>query len=118
MWLRELADGGAHIDASILSEMRRILQVLAGIIERGVVAGRFQPAHPLVVQLSIVGPILLFAASAPARERLGRHGESLASPERDQVLRHIERAAVGALRSPAPASIPAVPGRRQRRQRT
>jgi AcrR family transcriptional regulator len=107
MWLRELADGGPHIDAPVLSEMRRVLEVLAGIIERGVSGGRFRPVHPLVVQVSIVGPILVFLTSAPARERLARRGEALASPDREQLLRHIERAAIGALRRPATAGLQA-----------
>ncbi len=99
MWLRELADGGTHIDASILAEIRRVLEVLAGVIARGVEAGRFQPVHPLIAQLGIVGPILMFAASAPARERLGRHGERFPAPTPDDLLRHVERAALGALQS-------------------
>jgi TetR/AcrR family transcriptional regulator len=115
MWLRELADGGTHIDASILREMRRVLHLLAGIIHRGVATGQFQPVHPLVVQISIVGPILMFAASAPARERLAaRGGDSDPAPESDTLLRHIERAAVGALRRPAMAETPTVPTRRRR----
>jgi len=129
MWLRELADGGTHIDASILGQMRRVLQVLAGIIGRGVAAGQFRPAHPLVVQVNIVGPILMFTASAPARERLARRGESLAAPAPDELLRHIERAAIGALQPPADAAgfsaaaavptgvaeVPATSPRRKRR---
>jgi TetR/AcrR family transcriptional regulator len=117
MWLRELADGAAHVDAPILNEMQRVLQVLAGIIQRGVAAGQFQSAHPLVVQVSIVGPILVFAASAPARERLAArhpHGETFAAPGSDDLLRHIERAAVGALRRPAAVEIPPGSGRRSR----
>jgi TetR/AcrR family transcriptional regulator len=115
MWLRELADGGTHIDASILTEVRRILEVLGGIIHRGVAAGQFRPAHPLVVQMSIVGPIVMFETSAPARKRLAtRHGESFKAPVADELLRHIECAAVGALRRPAAADVATVPKRRQR----
>ena len=99
MWLRELADGGTHLDASILAEMRRVLEALAGIIGRGVEAGRFQPVHPLVVQIGIVGPLLMFAASAPARARLGRRGDLLPAPAPGDLLRHVERAALGALQS-------------------
>jgi AcrR family transcriptional regulator len=117
MWLRELADGGTHIDASILDEMRRVLQVLAGIIQRGVAAGHFQPVHPLVVQVSIVGPILMFATSAAARERLAARPAlrgTFAAPDGDDLLRHIERAAVGALR-PVTAAVPPVPSRRRQK---
>jgi hypothetical protein len=121
MWLRELADGGGHIDASILIEMRRIVQALEDIIARGVSAGQFEAAHPVVAQVSIVGPILMFAASAPARERLAHTAEPLASPEREAFLRHMERAAIGALqRLPAGRTrgTPAARTASSRRRRT
>jgi hypothetical protein len=51
-----------------------------------------------VTQLGIVAPILFFAASQPARERLARQGLTLATPDADVLLRHIETAALGALR--------------------
>ena len=115
MWLREMADGGGHIDAAVVTQMRRVLQALHGVITRGVARGVFQPVHPLVVQLGIVGPLLMFAVSAPARERLGRHGEQMASPERDDVLKHIEAAAIGALtRNPAASHTARPSARRQR----
>jgi TetR/AcrR family transcriptional regulator len=97
MWLREMADGGGHVDAAVVGQLRRVLQVLNGIIARGVARGVFHPVHPLVVQLGIVGPLLMFAVSAPVRARFARHGEQMASPERSDVLKHIEAAAIGAL---------------------
>ena len=116
MWLREMADGGTHIDAAILDQLRRVLQVLAGIIGRGAKAGLFQPVHPLAVQVGIVGPLLLFAASAPARDRLARHGVAFVSPQSDELLRHIERATIGALQIDlTPAGVTPPPSRRQRR---
>lgn len=116
MWLREMADGGGHIDAKVVGQLRRVLQALHGIITRGVARGVFNPVHPLIVQLGIVGPLLMFAVSAPARQRLARHGEQMASPERDDVLKHIEAAAVGALMRDRPKAQPARPS--ARRQRT
>ena len=101
IWLRELAGGGRHIDTAVLTEMRRILATLSSIIRLGVDRGCFLPAHPVVAQVAIVGPILMFAASAPARERLARADEPLLSPERNEFLEYIERAAIGALRPPS-----------------
>jgi TetR/AcrR family transcriptional regulator len=114
MWLREMADGGMHIDAAILDQLRRVLQVLAGIIGRGAQAGLFQPVHPLAVQVGIVGPLLLFAASAPARDRLARHGAAFVSPQPDELLQYIERAVVGALRIDSAANGTLRPRRRRR----
>lgn len=104
MWLREMADGGVHIDEAILAELRRVLGVLGDLIEQGHHEGRFQAAHPLITQLGIVAPILFFAASAPVRQRVARKGDKLAMPRPDDLLRHIEVATLGALRAPTTAA--------------
>lgn len=114
MWLREMADGGVHIDGPIVVELRRVIGVLTGIIAEGERRGEFRPAHPLVTQLGIVAPLLFFAASQPARQRLARQGVAMATPPADLVLRHIEAATLGALRHGIEAAaLP--PTRRQRK---
>jgi TetR/AcrR family transcriptional regulator len=101
IWLRETVEGGTHIDASIALELRRVLEVLSTILTRGAAANVFVPAHPLIVQLTIVGPILLFAASATARQRLARIVGPVAIPPREALLEHVEAAAIGGLRGTA-----------------
>ena len=64
-----MAEGGRHLDAAIVATLRDVLAVLGAILEDGRRPGVFAPAHPLVTQMGIVAPLLLFAASAPARER-------------------------------------------------
>ncbi len=98
MWLRELADGGTHIDPPVLEQMRRVLAGLSGIIARGIDTGDFRPVQPLVVQLTVVGPILMLAASAPTRDRLSRLDGAFASAGLDDLLPYIECGAIGALR--------------------
>ena len=71
MWLREMADGGRHLDASVIGEFRRILATLGAILGEGQRAGDFVKADPFIVQISIVAPLMFFAASAPLR-RAGR----------------------------------------------
>lgn len=114
MWLREMADGGRHIDAPIVLELRRVIAVLGEAIGDGHRLGRFRAAHPLVTQLGIVAPVLFFAASQTARERLGRQGGVDATPSLDLVLQHIEAATLGALQDDA-AAIQGVPLRRGRK---
>jgi TetR/AcrR family transcriptional regulator len=98
IWLRELAEGGRHLDAAILAEVGRVLATLAGILQQGVKAGRFRPVHPLIVQMGIVAPLLLFSASAPARERL-KH--KVAAPvtglAREAVLAYVQDATLAAI---------------------
>ena len=70
IWLRELADEGRHLDPSLVPVVRGILEVLARILAEGQSAGIFRPAHPLLVQFGIIGPLLVFLASTAARARL------------------------------------------------
>ena len=71
MWLREIAEGGRHLDATVVMALRRVLETLAGILADGQRAGLFRPTNPLVIQISVVAPLMFFAASAPFRARLG-----------------------------------------------
>jgi AcrR family transcriptional regulator len=108
IWFREIADGGAHLDDATLGEIAGIVRTLAGFIAEGVRTGRFKPIDPLLVHGGIVGPLLLFFASAPLRERLeelGVRGSTL--HERPAVLAHVERVTLGVLQGRMPpASAP------------
>jgi AcrR family transcriptional regulator len=114
MWLREMADGGRHIDGDVVVEISRILETLGTILEAGVTAGVFRPAHPLVVQMNIVGPLLVFAATATARARFARTVRGPLVVDRDQVLAHVEAATLAALRPLPSSSVPVSPARRRR----
>jgi AcrR family transcriptional regulator len=69
MWLRELAEGGRHLDAAVLAQMQRVLRTLGAILAAGERDGLFRPVHPVLAQMGIVGPLLLFSASTPLRAR-------------------------------------------------
>ena len=99
MWLREIADGGRHLDATVVAEMGRVLKTLASILEAGRVAGVFRPAHPLVTQMGIVAPLLMFSATAEARARFARAlPKTVALVERSALVAHIEATTLAALR--------------------
>jgi TetR/AcrR family transcriptional regulator len=102
IWLREMAEGGRHLDDVVVQEMSAVLATLSGILQSGEAAGEFQAAHPLVVQLGIVGPLLLFAATAPIRERY-RDRKPLQLPvvTHDAVLAHVQAATLAGLGSHA-----------------
>lgn len=70
MWLRELADAGRHLGAGNFSDIFGIVSTLAAILKDGEAAGRFNPMSPFMVQMGIVGPLFMFLATAPMRERL------------------------------------------------
>jgi AcrR family transcriptional regulator len=117
MWLREMAEGGRHVDESIVLEMRRVVEILAAILHDGRRAGVFAAANPFVIQMGIVAPLLLFAASAPLRDRFQRLVPAhVSSIPRDLVMEHVRVATLAAL-SVGGRQARAVPTSRSRRQR-
>jgi TetR/AcrR family transcriptional regulator len=104
MWLREIADGGRHVDDSVLRQVGRVLGTLAEILAEGRAAGDFRDVAPLIVQFGIVGPLLLAAATEPLRDRARARGRSRASVPlpvppitREAVAEHVHRMTLAAL---------------------
>jgi len=98
IWFREIAEGGAHLDSATLANMSGIIKSLGRIVREGIAAGRFQPVNPLLVHAGIVGPILLYFASASLRVRLQRGGvPGAAMVSRNEVVAHVQRVALMAL---------------------
>ena len=72
--MRELAEGGAHLGRDTLELIGRIFGLVSGIIADGVRAGEYAAPHPALAYLSLIGPLVMFRASTPVRERLIRLG--------------------------------------------
>ncbi|HUF46670.1 MAG TPA: TetR/AcrR family transcriptional regulator [Vicinamibacterales bacterium] len=109
LWLREMADGGRHLDARVVAQMQRVIAVLAGVLAAGQTSGAFRPANPFVTHLGIVGPLLLFAASAPVRGRFGKFAHAAVDVPADVVVRHVQEATLAALRPAVAAARPVRP---------
>jgi TetR/AcrR family transcriptional regulator len=107
IWLREMAESGQHLDASILQPIGAIIESLGAILREGERRGRFRPAHPVVVQMGIVAPLLLFAASAPTRARFASVLRGGAGVPDEAVVIHVEAATLAALRTAAEAQATA-----------
>src|SRR5688500_11950228 len=91
IWLREIAEGAAHVDATTLGYVRDVLGALGGIIAEGVRAGRFHPAHPMLVQGGIIAPLMFFLATGPLREKIARAGvPAIAGVTRELVVLNIQ----------------------------
>src|SRR5262245_50897324 len=113
IWLREMAEGGRHLDEPVVVELRRVVQTLVRILECGRQTGVFRDVNPFVVQIGIVAPLLLFAASAPVRERLRDLAAfPIADLSRDAVIDHVQAMTLASL-----ASLTAAPGRARPRRR-
>jgi TetR/AcrR family transcriptional regulator len=92
IWLRELAEGGEHIDAATLRYVSDVLAALGGIIAEGRRAGRFQAANPMLIQGGIIAPLMFFLASTRVRQKIARTVDRRAADiSRDIVVAHIQR---------------------------
>lgn len=98
IWFREIAEGGLHLDGATLGEMTGVIRALVAIIEEGVRAGVFRPINPLLLHAGIIGPVLLFFASASIRRRIDKSGaHGMAALTRDEVVGHVQRVTLGLL---------------------
>ncbi len=98
IWFREVADGGAHVDAGILRHIHQVVGALAGIIDEGAVAGRHRRASPLALHMGIVGPLLMFFASGQLRARLARGGMAgVRGVGRDEIVGYVRDVALATL---------------------
>ena len=115
MWLREIAEGGRHLDESIVMELRGVIGTLAAILQDGHRAGLFGRVNPFVTQIGIVAPLMFFSASVPIRERY-RHliPAHVTTPRRDEVVAHVQATTLAALMAADPAAAGQQPGRRKR----
>jgi AcrR family transcriptional regulator len=108
VWLREMADGGRHLDAVIVAEFQRVLGVLAAILADGRRQGAFRDTNPFVTHLGIVAPLLFFAATAPMRRRFAGLGLAGLDPAPDLFIAHVQHTTLAAL-APAGAGAGARP---------
>jgi AcrR family transcriptional regulator len=98
IWFREIAEGGAHLDAETLRHVASVLAALQQIIQDGVRVRRFKPVNPFLVHAGIVGPMLLhFVVSRSLRTRLRKVGVPAVEVGRDQVIEHILGVALATL---------------------
>lgn len=100
IWLREFAGGARHLDVATLRVAGDVVRLLAGMIAEGERAGRFRHANPVMVQIGIIAPILLFLVSAGARSRLSRaNAPGAADLTLEDIVAHVTESALGSLRS-------------------
>lgn len=94
VWLREVAEGGRHVDPSVALYFREVLTLLGDMLQEGVVAGTMRPVHPFLVQMGVVGPLTLFLASRPLRARF-EHLPSGPEVAIAAVIRHVQTMVLG-----------------------
>jgi TetR/AcrR family transcriptional regulator len=92
IWLRELAEGGEHVDAATLEYLRDVLAVLGRIIADGRRRGVFHAVNPMLLQGAIIAPLMFFLASARLRHKIERAAPAARlAVARDAMVAHIQR---------------------------
>lgn len=98
IWVREIAEGTAHVDQKTLRYARGVLATLTAMIEEGQRAGRFVQVNPLLVHAGIVGPLIFFLATAGLRRKLEQAGvEEVRGLDRERLIAHVERMTLAVL---------------------
>ena len=97
IWLREVAEGGAHLDKPTLQVLGGILGHISTAVADGVASRQFKPTNAFLVQLGIVGPLLLFFATAPLRKKIGPQLGHPLDLTTDEVIAHVQRVALQTL---------------------
>ena len=92
IWLRELAEGGEHVDAATIEYVRDVLAALGAIVAEGCRRGVFHPVNPMVLQGGIIAPLMFFLASARLRQKIERAAPAARlTLSRDEMIAHIQR---------------------------
>jgi TetR/AcrR family transcriptional regulator len=71
--LREIAEGGAHLDEDTLKALARIPSAVGTIVQQGVADGSVRPIHPIAAYFTMFAPIVMFLAGEPIRKELAAH---------------------------------------------
>jgi len=78
--LREVADGGVHLDQDTLKALARVPMLVGRVVQGGVADGTLRRVHPMTAYFSMLAPIVFFLAGAPIRNQLAaRHLANVAS---------------------------------------
>lgn len=91
LMLREMVAGGRHLEPPVFARVAAVFQLVQGIVDQGIREGRFRAVDPLLTHLSLIGALIFFFATAPARERLLEQGLlSPPAPAGEDFVRHLQ----------------------------
>jgi AcrR family transcriptional regulator len=115
MMLREVLDGGAHLEPVLAAQPARMLAAVQRIVARGVREGDFRPVDPVLTHLSLVGGLVFFFATRRFRERVLAHRRpAVKPPDAAAYVKHMQDLLTHGLAAQGPGGARG-PGRRRRR---
>ena len=90
--LREVADGGVHLDADTLRALSRVPLAVGAIVQQGVDARTVRPVHPMAAYFMMLAPIVFYLAGEPIRRELAaRHLADVASLTPDLFVQQLQQ---------------------------
>ena len=94
IFLREIADGGAHLGPEELGLIAGMFATVRGVIGEGAERKIFQPVHPALAHFTIIAPLVMFRAAAPVRARIKavRHVD-IPEADSETLVRHLQMVA-------------------------
>lgn len=113
LMLREVAEGATHLDAHTFNLLARVAGTMVAIVEQGRSEGAFRDVNPLLAYLTTAWPLMIYLASGPLRDQIGRHTRlDTTALDPPQFIRHMQDTSRRALATPA-----AAPGRASKTRR-
>jgi AcrR family transcriptional regulator len=96
--LREVADGGSHLDADTLRDLTSILPLLHQIVRQGQDEGAFDAVDPIALHFVLMGSTLLFTTNGPIRKRVRQLGYAQPPLDIAPFVSHLHQFAIRSLR--------------------
>jgi TetR/AcrR family transcriptional regulator len=94
IFLREIADGGAHLGAEELALLAGLFAAVSGTIAEGTKQESFQPVHPALAHFTLIGPLVMFRATAPVRARIkSMRNVEIPDADTEMVVGHLQMVA-------------------------
>ena len=91
--LREVAEGGAHLDRATLAALAAVPRAVGAIVEDGVRAGVFRPVNHVFAYFSMLAPIVFYLAGAPIRDEItDLHMADLRTLSPEAFVAHVQEA--------------------------
>ena len=96
--LREVAEGGVHLDRETLTALAALPAVVGAIVHRGVKARAFRAMPPMFAYFSMLAPVIFFLAGTRIRKEISHlHVVDMRESSADDFIRHMQHATRRAL---------------------
>ena len=116
VFLREVADGGAHLGPEELGLLAGLFATVSGVVVEGARQNVFRPVHPALAHFTIIGPLVMFRATAPVRARIRAMRQvEIPDADSDTLVRHLQMVAHRML-APTPADADRAERKEQRKR--